>query len=154
MMSQPLQSANCVWLQHQYHQSDLQSQSHGISLLVSNDIHSLLNILSFSLFGSFPLSSFSLPLISSSLISSPVLYLLSSPLLSSPFSPFIPCPLLSLLSSLVLSTPFLSFPILSQVERKRHIGNDIVSIVFQEGDDASPSFKPSMIRSHFTRIPY
>ncbi|XP_046901735.1 GTPase-activating Rap/Ran-GAP domain-like protein 3 isoform X9 [Hypomesus transpacificus] len=39
-----------------------------------------------------------------------------------------------------------------QVERKRHIGNDIVSIVFQEGDDASPSFKPSMIRSHFTHI--
>uniref|UniRef100_A0A671W6N4 GTPase-activating Rap/Ran-GAP domain-like protein 3 n=1 Tax=Sparus aurata TaxID=8175 RepID=A0A671W6N4_SPAAU len=41
-----------------------------------------------------------------------------------------------------------------QVERKRHIGNDIVTIVFQEGDDASSSFKPSMIRSHFTRILY
>ncbi|XP_066568831.1 GTPase-activating Rap/Ran-GAP domain-like protein 3 isoform X2 [Amia ocellicauda] len=39
-----------------------------------------------------------------------------------------------------------------QVERKRHIGNDIVTIVFQEGDDMSPSFKPSMIRSHFTHI--
>uniref|UniRef100_A0A8C7UAQ0 GTPase-activating Rap/Ran-GAP domain-like protein 3 n=1 Tax=Oncorhynchus mykiss TaxID=8022 RepID=A0A8C7UAQ0_ONCMY len=41
-----------------------------------------------------------------------------------------------------------------QVERKRHIGNDIVTIVFQfqEGEDTSPSFKPSMIRSHFTRI--
>ncbi|KTG46823.1 hypothetical protein cypCar_00038974, partial [Cyprinus carpio] len=39
-----------------------------------------------------------------------------------------------------------------QVERKRHIGNDIVTIVFQEGDDTSPSFKPSMIRSHFTLI--
>ncbi|XP_062409604.1 GTPase-activating Rap/Ran-GAP domain-like protein 3 isoform X5 [Sardina pilchardus] len=39
-----------------------------------------------------------------------------------------------------------------QVERKRHIGNDIVTIVFQEGDDATPSFKPSMIRSHFTHI--
>uniref|UniRef100_A0A8C1IYN1 GTPase-activating Rap/Ran-GAP domain-like protein 3 n=1 Tax=Cyprinus carpio TaxID=7962 RepID=A0A8C1IYN1_CYPCA len=39
-----------------------------------------------------------------------------------------------------------------QVERKRHIGNDIVTIVFQEGDDTSPSFKPSMIRSHFTHI--
>ncbi|KAK1883610.1 GTPase-activating Rap/Ran-GAP domain-like protein 3 [Dissostichus eleginoides] len=38
------------------------------------------------------------------------------------------------------------------VERKRHIGNDIVTIVFQEGDDASSSFKPSMIRSHFTHI--
>uniref|UniRef100_A0A674D0D2 GTPase-activating Rap/Ran-GAP domain-like protein 3 n=1 Tax=Salmo trutta TaxID=8032 RepID=A0A674D0D2_SALTR len=41
-----------------------------------------------------------------------------------------------------------------QVERKRHIGNDIVTIVFQfqEGEDTSPSFKPSMIRSHFTHI--
>ncbi|CAB1332490.1 unnamed protein product, partial [Coregonus sp. 'balchen'] len=39
-----------------------------------------------------------------------------------------------------------------QVERKRHIGNDIVTIVFQEGEDTSPSFKPSMIRSHFTLI--
>ncbi|KAL0965183.1 hypothetical protein UPYG_G00277860 [Umbra pygmaea] len=39
-----------------------------------------------------------------------------------------------------------------QVERKRHIGNDIVTIVFQEGEEASPSFKPSMIRSHFTHI--
>ncbi|XP_075704459.1 GTPase-activating Rap/Ran-GAP domain-like protein 3 [Rhinoderma darwinii] len=39
-----------------------------------------------------------------------------------------------------------------QVERKRHIGNDIVTIVFQEGEESSPSFKPSMIRSHFTHI--
>uniref|UniRef100_A0A3Q2D4X2 GTPase-activating Rap/Ran-GAP domain-like protein 3 n=1 Tax=Cyprinodon variegatus TaxID=28743 RepID=A0A3Q2D4X2_CYPVA len=39
-----------------------------------------------------------------------------------------------------------------QVERKRHIGNDIVTIVFQEGDEVSSSFKPSMIRSHFTHI--
>ncbi|XP_053551903.1 GTPase-activating Rap/Ran-GAP domain-like protein 3, partial [Bombina bombina] len=39
-----------------------------------------------------------------------------------------------------------------QVERKRHIGNDIVTIVFQEGEEFSPSFKPSMIRSHFTHI--
>ncbi|KAL8174797.1 UNVERIFIED_CONTAM: GTPase-activating Rap/Ran-GAP domain-like protein 3, partial [Gekko kuhli] len=37
-----------------------------------------------------------------------------------------------------------------QVERKRHIGNDIVTIVFQEGEESSPAFKPSMIRSHFT----
>ncbi|GAB5580143.1 GTPase-activating Rap/Ran-GAP domain-like protein 3 isoform X2 [Prionailurus iriomotensis] len=37
-----------------------------------------------------------------------------------------------------------------QVERKRHIGNDIVTIVFQEGEEPSPAFKPSMIRSHFT----
>uniref|UniRef100_H9GGX3 Uncharacterized protein n=1 Tax=Anolis carolinensis TaxID=28377 RepID=H9GGX3_ANOCA len=41
-----------------------------------------------------------------------------------------------------------------QVERKRHIGNDIVTIVFQEGEESSPAFKPSMIRSHFTRILY
>ncbi|XP_055515700.1 GTPase-activating Rap/Ran-GAP domain-like protein 3 [Leucoraja erinacea] len=39
-----------------------------------------------------------------------------------------------------------------QVERKRHIGNDIVTMVFQEGEDSSPAFKPSMIRSHFTHI--
>nr|XP_014349468.1 PREDICTED: GTPase-activating Rap/Ran-GAP domain-like protein 3 [Latimeria chalumnae] len=39
-----------------------------------------------------------------------------------------------------------------QVERKRHIGNDIVTIVFQEGEESSSSFKPSMIRSHFTHI--
>ncbi|KAI4547437.1 hypothetical protein MG293_003992 [Ovis ammon polii] len=39
-----------------------------------------------------------------------------------------------------------------QVERKRHIGNDIVTIVFQEGEEPSPAFKPSMIRSHFTLI--
>ncbi|XP_030063403.1 GTPase-activating Rap/Ran-GAP domain-like protein 3 [Microcaecilia unicolor] len=39
-----------------------------------------------------------------------------------------------------------------QVERKRHIGNDIVTIVFQEGEESAPSFKPSMIRSHFTHI--
>uniref|UniRef100_A0A8C3XL34 GTPase activating Rap/RanGAP domain like 3 n=1 Tax=Chelydra serpentina TaxID=8475 RepID=A0A8C3XL34_CHESE len=39
-----------------------------------------------------------------------------------------------------------------QVERKRHIGNDIVTIVFQEGEESSPAFKPSMIRSHFTHI--
>ncbi|XP_052525381.1 GTPase-activating Rap/Ran-GAP domain-like protein 3 isoform X13 [Tympanuchus pallidicinctus] len=39
-----------------------------------------------------------------------------------------------------------------QVERKRHIGNDIVTIVFQEGEETAPAFKPSMIRSHFTHI--
>uniref|UniRef100_A0A8D0HJC1 GTPase-activating Rap/Ran-GAP domain-like protein 3 n=1 Tax=Sphenodon punctatus TaxID=8508 RepID=A0A8D0HJC1_SPHPU len=39
-----------------------------------------------------------------------------------------------------------------QVERKRHIGNDIVTIVFQEGEESSTTFKPSMIRSHFTHI--
>ena len=46
------------------------------------------------------------------------------------------------------------FVFIPQVERKRHIGNDIVTIVFQEVEDPNmdPSFKPSMIRSHFTRI--
>ncbi|XP_007528903.2 GTPase-activating Rap/Ran-GAP domain-like protein 3 isoform X1 [Erinaceus europaeus] len=39
-----------------------------------------------------------------------------------------------------------------QVERKRHIGNDIVTIVFEEGEEPTPAFKPSMIRSHFTHI--
>ncbi|GCC16919.1 hypothetical protein chiPu_0017392 [Chiloscyllium punctatum] len=34
-----------------------------------------------------------------------------------------------------------------QVERKRHIGNDIVTIVFQEGEESSPSFKPLKIFS-------
>uniref|UniRef100_A0A8C0FFV4 GTPase-activating Rap/Ran-GAP domain-like protein 3 n=1 Tax=Bubo bubo TaxID=30461 RepID=A0A8C0FFV4_BUBBB len=29
---------------------------------------------------------------------------------------------------------------------------DIVTIVFQEGEESSPAFKPSMIRSHFTHI--
>ncbi|KAF2985755.1 hypothetical protein EK904_004884, partial [Melospiza melodia maxima] len=41
-----------------------------------------------------------------------------------------------------------------QVERKRHIGNDIVTIIFQEGEESSPAFKPSMIRSHFTQQYY
>uniref|UniRef100_A0A672RL02 GTPase-activating Rap/Ran-GAP domain-like protein 3 n=1 Tax=Sinocyclocheilus grahami TaxID=75366 RepID=A0A672RL02_SINGR len=57
-----------------------------------------------------------------------------------------------LLSIVVLYMHTLSLFQSVQVERKRHIGNDIVTIVFQEGDDASPSFKPSMIRSHFTHI--
>ncbi|XP_071821596.1 GTPase-activating Rap/Ran-GAP domain-like protein 3 isoform X4 [Apostichopus japonicus] len=41
-----------------------------------------------------------------------------------------------------------------QVERKRHVGNDIATIVFQETEsiDDEPTFKPSMIRSHFTHI--
>ncbi|XP_070532264.1 GTPase-activating Rap/Ran-GAP domain-like protein 3 isoform X3 [Ptychodera flava] len=41
-----------------------------------------------------------------------------------------------------------------QVERKRHIGNDIVTIVFQDNEDPDepPTFKPSMIKSHFTHI--
>ena len=40
-----------------------------------------------------------------------------------------------------------------QVERKRHIGNDIVNIVFWDGDpNTAPSFKPSMMKTRFTRI--
>jgi len=36
-----------------------------------------------------------------------------------------------------------------QVERKRHIGNDVVVIVFQDGP--TPSFKPTTITSKFNR---
>ncbi|XP_022244484.1 GTPase-activating Rap/Ran-GAP domain-like protein 3 [Limulus polyphemus] len=40
-----------------------------------------------------------------------------------------------------------------QVERKRHIGNDIVNIVFLDGNHQDhSSFKPSMIKSQFTHI--
>ncbi|XP_030853506.1 GTPase-activating Rap/Ran-GAP domain-like protein 3 [Strongylocentrotus purpuratus] len=41
-----------------------------------------------------------------------------------------------------------------QVERKRHVGNDIVTIVFMDAEDPEDEvfFKPSMIRSHFTHI--
>ncbi|CAM1314470.1 GARNL3 (predicted) [Pycnogonum litorale] len=40
-----------------------------------------------------------------------------------------------------------------QVERKRHIGNDIVNIIFLDGDlDDLLSFKPSVIKSQFTHI--
>ena len=38
-----------------------------------------------------------------------------------------------------------------QVERKRHIGNDIVIIVFQDWDEKS-SFSPPAIKSKFVRI--
>lgn len=37
-----------------------------------------------------------------------------------------------------------------QVERKRHIGNDIVNIIFIDGD--SCDFTPNWIKSQFTRI--
>lgn len=37
-----------------------------------------------------------------------------------------------------------------QVERKRHIGNDIVNIIFIDGD--SCDFSPNCIKSQFTRI--
>jgi hypothetical protein len=36
-----------------------------------------------------------------------------------------------------------------QVERKRHIGNDVVVIVFVEGDQL---FDPLQFSSHFNRI--
>ncbi|KAJ8969540.1 hypothetical protein NQ314_001692 [Rhamnusium bicolor] len=42
-----------------------------------------------------------------------------------------------------------------QVERKRHIGNDIVNIVFIDADDpesAHSQFNPTCIKSQFTRI--
>ncbi|XP_045201546.2 GTPase-activating Rap/Ran-GAP domain-like protein 3 isoform X4 [Mercenaria mercenaria] len=40
-----------------------------------------------------------------------------------------------------------------QVERKRHIGNDIVNIIFWDGDpNSAPSFKPSMMKTRFTHI--
>ena len=40
-----------------------------------------------------------------------------------------------------------------QVERKRHIGNDIVNIIFMDGslDDAA-RIQPQFIKSHFTHI--
>jgi hypothetical protein len=39
------------------------------------------------------------------------------------------------------------------VERKRHIGNDIVNIIFMDGrtEDAA-KFQPQFIKSHFTHI--
>lgn len=40
-----------------------------------------------------------------------------------------------------------------QVERKRHIGNDIVNIIFYEYDSCQiPNFKPSMMKTRFTHI--
>lgn len=40
-----------------------------------------------------------------------------------------------------------------QVERKRHIGNDIVNIIFLEGSHQDhANFKPTMIKSQFTHI--
>lgn len=46
-----------------------------------------------------------------------------------------------------------------QVERKRHIGNDIVNIVFIDADDSvgpelHSHFNPICIKSQFTRILY
>ena len=40
-----------------------------------------------------------------------------------------------------------------QVERKRHIGNDIAVIVFVDGEpDEELAFKPSSIRTKFTHV--
>lgn len=44
----------------------------------------------------------------------------------------------------------LIFIFLVQVERKRHIGNDIVNIIFVDGDCCD--FTPNCIKSQFTRI--
>lgn len=42
---------------------------------------------------------------------------------------------------------------LFQVERKRHIGNDIVNVVFvDDGPPQMAHFNPSFIKSQFTRI--
>lgn len=38
-----------------------------------------------------------------------------------------------------------------QLERKRHIGNDIVNIVYTDDSDAIDTFNPNCIRSQFTR---
>ncbi|KAF2073139.1 hypothetical protein CYY_005555 [Polysphondylium violaceum] len=40
---------------------------------------------------------------------------------------------------------------LQQLERKRHIGNDIVVIIFQDSN-CSPPFRPSMIKSEFNHV--
>ncbi|PAV76655.1 hypothetical protein WR25_23381 [Diploscapter pachys] len=40
-----------------------------------------------------------------------------------------------------------------QIERKRHVGNDIVNIVFESSNDPlHPSFSPTMMKSHFTHV--
>lgn len=36
-----------------------------------------------------------------------------------------------------------------QVDRKRHLGNDVVVLVFKEGNEP---FSPTIIRSHFNSI--
>ncbi|KAF6775417.1 hypothetical protein AHF37_05884, partial [Paragonimus kellicotti] len=43
---------------------------------------------------------------------------------------------------------------LFQIERKRHVGNDIVNIIFVDGVDldSQPSWMPSMMKTHFTHI--
>lgn len=39
-----------------------------------------------------------------------------------------------------------------QVERKRHIGNDIVNIVFLDNPNQVLDFEPALVKSQFTRI--
>uniref|UniRef100_A0A915CAG8 GTPase-activating Rap/Ran-GAP domain-like protein 3 n=2 Tax=Parascaris univalens TaxID=6257 RepID=A0A915CAG8_PARUN len=40
-----------------------------------------------------------------------------------------------------------------QIERKRHVGNDIVNIVFESGGNPeNPNFSPTMMKSHFTHV--
>ena len=49
-----------------------------------------------------------------------------------------------------VSTMLPHYPLdLQQVEKKRHLGNDVVLIVFKEGDQL---FDPSQIRSEFNHI--
>lgn len=38
-----------------------------------------------------------------------------------------------------------------QLERKRHIGNDIVNIIYADDPSAVDTFNPNCIRSQFTR---
>lgn len=38
-----------------------------------------------------------------------------------------------------------------QLERKRHIGNDIVNIIYTDDPSAVDTFNPNCIRSQFTR---
>lgn len=48
---------------------------------------------------------------------------------------------------------FCCFSFLFQLERKRHIGNDIVNIVFLDGTpEEMAAFSPNCIKSQFTRI--
>ena len=35
------------------------------------------------------------------------------------------------------------------IDRKRHIGNDVVAIVFKDSSDPADAFDPSMFKSHF-----
>ena len=46
-------------------------------------------------------------------------------------------------------------PLCAQIERKRHIGNDIVNIIFLDGCTSAREmsrFKPALIRSNFTHV--